>query len=75
MSLDATKQLLSRKSLGKGGIHGIGVSRGKNAVRIHVSPGDAGADNQQAVLEALKRDAAPYDLLVTTEEGPAKTNE
>ena len=70
MSLEATKRRLSRKYLGKGGIHGIGLSRTRNAVCVHLASSDdaAQAAQQNAVLEELKRDATPYEVLVTSEE-------
>jgi hypothetical protein len=74
MSLDATKRLISQKYLGKGGIHGVGLSKAENAVRVHLSPADASDGSRRALLEALKRDAAPYEVVVTTEEGPTKTD-
>jgi hypothetical protein len=74
MSLEATKRRLSRKYLGKGGVHGIGLSRAKQAVRVHLGSGDNEHEGEQgAVLEELRRDAAPYDVLITVEEPPHKT--
>jgi hypothetical protein len=74
MSLDATKRLLSQKYLGKDGIHGIGLSKARNAVRVHLSPDAASDESRKALLEQMKHDAAPYDILVTEEEGPTKTD-
>ena len=75
MSLETTKQRLSEQYLGKGGIHGIGLSRAKNAVRVHMASGATAAQmaQQSAVLEELKRDAAPFDVLVTVEDRPTTT--
>ena len=72
MSLETTKQRLSERYLGKGGIHGIGLSRAKNAVRIHMESSVSAAEKaqQSAVLEELKREAAPYEILVTIDEKP-----
>jgi hypothetical protein len=65
---------LSRKYLGKGGIHGIGLSKGQNAIRVHVAPSHGWdrevAARQSALLDELKRDASPYAVLVTGEEAP-----
>jgi hypothetical protein len=75
MSLEATKRRLSRKYLGRGGIHGIGLSRSRSAVCVHLASGDAAeAAQQNAVLDELKRDAAPYEVLVTVE-GRARAKE
>jgi hypothetical protein len=67
-SLENTKRQLSAKYLGRAGIHGIGLSQARNAVRVHVSPGTAQDAAGSSVLDALKRDAAPYDVLVTVED-------
>jgi hypothetical protein len=70
MSLEATKRRLSRKYLGRGGIHGIGLSRARNAVCVHLAAGRdaAHAAQQNAILDELKHDASPYEVLVTVEE-------
>jgi hypothetical protein len=74
MSLEVIKQRLSRKYLGRGGIHGIGMSKVGNAVRVHlVSSADPGERSRQsAILDELKRDAAPYEVIITFEEMPTK---
>lgn len=75
MSLDATKRLISRKYLGRGGVHGVGLSKADNAVRVHLSPPAAASDNdREELLEALRRDAAPYAVMVTTEDAATKTD-
>jgi hypothetical protein len=68
MSLETTKGRLRRKYLGKGGIHGIGLSRAKQAVQVHLSWDPDRAPAARAILDELRRDAAPYDVFVTIEE-------
>ena len=73
MSLDDTKQLLSKKYLGKEGIHGIGVSRSQNAIRVHMVPAAdaAHAARQQGLIQQMKEEAGSHDVQVTTEDKPA----
>jgi hypothetical protein len=75
MSLDSIKQRLSRKYLGKAGIHGIGVSKMANAVRVHIgAPKDPEEETRQnTIVEQVKQDAAPYEVLVTVEEMSKKS--
>lgn len=77
MSLEVIKQRLSRKYLGRGGIHGIGMSKARNAVRVHlVSSADPEERlRQSAMLDELKRDAAPCEVIITFEEMPTKMAE
>lgn len=76
MSLEAIKQRLSRKYLGREGIHGIGVSKARKAIRIHliqnVDPEEQ--SRQNAVLDKLRQDASPCEVILTFEEMPTKTN-
>ncbi|GJD52320.1 hypothetical protein OPKNFCMD_5083 [Methylobacterium crusticola] len=80
MSLEDTKSRLSTKYLGKAGIHGIGLSRARNAVRVHVSAeapasteGPSGsAGSRASLLDDLKHDAAPYEVLISVEHAPVK---
>jgi len=75
-SLDETKQLLSQKYLGKEGIHGIGLSRRENAIRVHMIPAtDADhAARQEDLIAQLKKEADPHSVQVTTEDKPMKTD-
>jgi hypothetical protein len=52
------KEKLSRRYLGVGGIHGIGLVRGGKVLRVHCSPGGERSD----ILEQLKREAAPLPV-------------
>lgn len=66
-SLDEVKQDISEKFLGKCGIHSIGIRRKNNALYVYTEA----SPNQEAVLEEIKKEAAPYSV-VTVEEERAK---
>lgn len=59
---------MSRKYLGKGGIHGVGVRSSSDALTVYISPG-SGEQNQE-LLQDLKADAAPFKVLFVEEEPP-----
>jgi hypothetical protein len=64
--LEARKALVSKKYLGKGGIHGVGMARSKSAVKVYVDPAaSAGLDN---LLEAIRKEVTPFRLLVIRED-------
>ena len=65
--LDQAKRRISEKYLGVKGIHGIGLSRADNAVRLYVSTTDA-IDN--ACLEEMRRVAEPFDILIVEDAPP-----
>lgn len=70
-SLDEVKEDISQKYLGKSGIHGIGIRRKKNALCVYTDTETS--PKQKAVLEEIKKQAAPYSV-VTIEEERAKIN-
>ena len=57
-----------RSFLGKGGIHGLGVSHAQQAIQVYVSPSDNA--ERTAVLAELKKQAAPYGVVLVEEERP-----
>jgi hypothetical protein len=65
-SIDEVKNRLRRSYLGKGGIHGVGVSRAKQAIRVYVSP-QAEAD-QSDVLALMRESASPFPVIVVRED-------
>ena len=66
--LEATRAQLQQGYLGKAGIHGIGLSRARGAVRLYV---DADAPPEQAaIIEQARQDAAPFTLDVVVEQRP-----
>jgi hypothetical protein len=67
-SLDAVKDNLRRSFLGKGGIHGLGLSRAKQAIRVYLKPSGEAAQSQ--VVARLRESAKPFDVIVVEEEPP-----
>ncbi|MBI3654257.1 MAG: hypothetical protein HY231_24785 [Acidobacteria bacterium] len=69
-TLDEVKIRLSRKYLGQFGVHGIGISRSQNAIKLYV---DAADDLEASKLKAIQADAAPYPIIIVKEERPTIT--
>jgi hypothetical protein len=67
-SLEDVKNRLRQSFLGKAGIHGVGVSRARQAIQVYLSP-DAGTD-QTDLLEQLRKSAAPFPVIVIREDRP-----
>lgn len=66
--IDDVKARLSERYLGKSGVHGIGINRSQNVLRVYVHT-EPGSD-----VEALRRrivdDAKPYKVVVVEEDRP-----
>lgn len=73
-SIESVKQRLSQLYLGKCGIHGMGIRRPRNALLIYVNsiPPEHEAD-QAAVLREVELKAAPFQVIVITEDAPSIT--
>lgn len=69
-TLDDVKEKLSRKYLGKFGVHGVGISRSQNAVKLYV---DEGSEIAPSRLKAIERDASPCKVIIVAEESPKIT--
>ena len=67
--LEAVKTALSNRYLGKAGIHALGIRHSANAISVYVAPGSQ--ERYRQVLDELKKEAQPFDVLFTEEE-PAK---
>jgi hypothetical protein len=67
-SLDELKGRLSSKYLGKAGIHGIGISRTHNAIRVYLQSGEG--DEQENILKEIEKEAAPFKVLPVKSERP-----
>jgi hypothetical protein len=67
-TLDGVKRRLRETYLGVSGIHGLGLNRAAAAVRVYCDPGDS--SERQAVLERLRRDAAPFAIEIVSEPPP-----
>lgn len=70
-SLDEVKARLSKRFLGKGGVHGLGVKRSENAVCVYLNP-DCG-DEGERVLAQIEKEALPFKVVAVKEEPPALT--
>jgi hypothetical protein len=68
-SLDEMKKHLVRKYLGKAGIHGVGISRAQNAVRVYMQP--ESDDIQEALLKEIEKEAAPFKVLPVKSDRPS----
>lgn len=71
-SLEEVKRKLSRKYLGKAGIHGMGVSHSKNAVHVYVEKEDPDGERQK-LMEEIEKEAAPYKVLPVESERATAT--
>lgn len=60
--------MVSRKYLGKAGIHAIGCRSSLNALCVYLAPGSA--HEHREILRALEEEAAPFKVLVVEEEPP-----
>ena len=67
-ALDDAKARLRQEFLGRAGIHGLGVSRTEQAIRVYVS--SEGGPDCAAALEELRLSAAPFPVIVVEEEPP-----
>jgi hypothetical protein len=67
-SLDEAKKSITEKYLGEAGIHGVGISRSRNALRVYVDAASDFGDNYRAILEEIRKEAAPYSVLEIEEE-------
>ena len=67
-TLDEVRKRLSRAYLGKANIHGIGLSRTKNCIRVYVQID--GSEAQQAVLTELAQAATPFLVQIINEQPP-----
>ncbi len=70
-SLDEVRKRISRKYLGKAGIHGVGIRRKQQAICLYLS---ITADSRQKeLLEKIQRETTPYKVLQIEEEQPKIT--
>lgn len=66
--LDELKSRVSRKYLGKGGIHGVSIRRSSDTLCVYVSPGSG--KQHEELLQNLKAEAAPFEVQFIEEEPP-----
>lgn len=67
-SLEEVKRRLRDKYLGKEGIHGLGIRRSQNALCVYAKLNSSREQNK--LLQELKNEAAPYQVMVIDEEPP-----
>jgi hypothetical protein len=67
-SIQELKNRLRQTYLGKAGIHGVGINRVGQVIRVYV--GDHGQPDEEEVLEQLRRSAEPFPVQVIREEPP-----
>lgn len=53
---------LEQEFLGRGGIHAIGLSLARNAIRLYLA--SEPAPEEQATVDRVRRRAAPFDVIV-----------
>jgi hypothetical protein len=71
-SIEAVKDRLRQSFLGKAGIHGVGLRRAEQAIRVYVSSN--AESNQADLLEQLRKSAVPFPVIVVKEEPPRITS-
>jgi len=71
--LEQVKSVLGRRYLGKAGIHAMGIRPASNAISVYMAPGSG--ERYKQLLENLKKDAEPFEVLFTEEEPPQAAGE
>ena len=61
-TLDEVRERIARDYLGKVGIHGTGMSRSRNSIKVYVQLD--GTQEQQAVFAAITQSANPFEVLI-----------
>lgn len=67
-TLDEVKERLKRNYLGKAQIHGLGLSRKQQTIKVYASSG--GDPEQTVVLEEIQKAAKPFKVIVIWEDRP-----
>lgn len=67
-SLDEVRKRVSRKYLGKAGIHGVGIRRAQNALCIYIER--AADPEQQKLWEEIAQEVMPYSVVKVEAERP-----
>jgi hypothetical protein len=66
--LEKVKTLLSSRYIGKAGIHAIGMRASADAISVYMAPGSR--ERYKQILQDLKKEAEPFEVLFTEEEPP-----
>jgi hypothetical protein len=64
--LDQVQERITRKYLGKAGIHGVGIRHKKSAIVLYVEPG--AAEEHKNALTKIKEEVEPLNLMIVEEE-------
>lgn len=67
-SLNEVKRQLSRKYLGKSGIHGIGTRPAEQAISVYLKP--CPANEREELREELEKEAAPFKVILIEDQPP-----
>ena len=67
-SLDEVQKSITERYLGEAGIHGVGISGSKSALRLYVDSASGLDDRNKATLEEIRKEAAPCSVLEIEEE-------
>lgn len=66
--LNEVRRRIASEYLGKAGIHGVGMSRSRNAIRLYLVP-QAGTEQEETLAE-IEQEAAPFQVLIVEDEPP-----
>jgi hypothetical protein len=61
-TLEQVKDRVSKKYLGKAGIHSVGLRRSQGTITVYYAPSAEGSQSQ--ILEELSKEAHPFKVLV-----------
>ncbi|NIA68357.1 hypothetical protein HBA54_07110 [Pelagibius litoralis] len=67
-SLEALKERLKGRFLGRGGVHGLGIRRAENAICVYADMEEN--PELQAVLTEIQKESGPIRVLVIREARP-----
>ena len=67
-AIEDEKNHLRRSYLGKSGIHGVGISRTEQAIRVYV--GEEAQAEQDSILDQFRNSAAPFRVIIIREGCP-----
>ena len=60
-TLDETRKLISRKYMGRGGIHGVGARPDSGIIFIYLS--ETSSPNRESLFEEIEKIASPYRVV------------
>jgi len=60
-TLEQVKERVSKKYLGKAGIHSVGLRRSQDTITVYYAP--SAEETQSQILEKLSEEARPFKVL------------